>query len=332
MKYYLVADFRESFENVLNTEKIYNDHCSKKAVYFMIEEIKKCGYDIEYFGGVQELVSCVKNNQSFKDEIFINISNGLQQKNRKAQSSVLLEMVGAKFSGSTANTIMLVGNKYFTNQILCGANISRLNIPKSILYRKGTNLKIDKLSFPVIVKPNDEGSSLGINQASICSNIDEVKSLINQLEYSFPEIIIEQYIPGHEITNLIIGNKDKFELNECLISSYSGEKYFEHFVFGAIEKSDGKRMQSLVKDEINYEIITVLKQISEKIFCYLGMRDVARFDYRIENNQIYFIEVNANPVISETSELGTICRQLEKPYSYVFNKYIKTITSRINHD
>ena len=173
----IVCDYRENFMNEsCDGDKIYNDHMSKKALDDIIASLRKKNYKVNYLGGVQEIVDiCSQNSKKYLNDLFLNFSTGLTQKNRKIQSALLLELLGVQFSGSDAFTISMVNNKYYTNKIL---KEEKILTAKSVLLKKiakDFENKINQLRFPLIVKPNSEGSSIDISNNSICDIIGELQ-------------------------------------------------------------------------------------------------------------------------------------------------------------
>lgn len=327
---YIVANLREEFKNqFLLSEKIYNDHPSQKSILFAVKQICSLGYVAEYFGGVNELIRAYEQKQTFPPyTLFLNFSDGLEHASRKAQSAILLELLNLPFAGSDACSRLIAGNKQFAKEILNNINIFS---PKGFLIHRLEDLKrVSSLSYPLIIKPNREGSSIGITQKNFITNPKELLNITEQLLGNFKELLVEEYISGYEITNFVIGNPDHFLFNDIILNGYKNEFYFENFIFGIEEKSGGKRNQIIPEELLPPEIISKIKRTSEVIFEYLGMRDFTRIDYRLtKSGELYFIELNGNPVISETSEMGTLCKFRNIPFRYIYDYIISSATYRI---
>lgn len=143
--------------------------------------------------------------------------------------------------------------------------------------------------------------------------------------------IIEKYVTGYEVTNLLIGNRGKFVLNELILSEYEGKKYFNELVFGQNEKSSGKRKQTILTIENSPFPIAPVKEHSCKIFNLLGLCDLARIDYRISyDGTPTFIEINSLPVFSLTSEVGCICKFYNKSLEQIIELLINCAKERLD--
>ena len=326
-RYYVVGDPRENFKNYAKSDRIYNDHPSSESIKYTIDQLSNIGYNIQYFGGIENLVNAYYLKENFPDTLFFNISDGLYQKNRKAQAAFLLEMLDVPYTGSDPTARLMSGNKYFAKSILPSSIHTPLG--KLIFSQK---CYIDNLTFPVVVKPNREGSSLGITQNCICHSKEELNIFLEKYLLSYNEVLIEEYIAGYELTCFLIGNKEHFYLNEVLISLYEDMNYFDDFIFGLEEKSNRKRVEIPAVDILPKKIVAEIQEKSIYIFKLLQMRDFARIDYRYNNEKgLFFLEINGNPVISNTSEIGTISRHSGRSYAEIVSNILITAEERLNH-
>ena len=91
------------------------------------------------------------------------------------------------------------------------------------------------------------------------------------------------------------------------------------------DKASGTRMYSLPDNIIGRALVDELSKISQNAFSELGLRDYARIDFRINNDGIYFIEANALPIFSQTSEIGKISKLYNIPYIDICKSVIDTI-------
>lgn len=328
----IIADCREDFKSIVFDKK-YNDHTSRKSIYDILRAVKDLGYECDFFGGIQSLIDACHANKRFENTLFLNFSDGLTQKSRRIQSVVLLELLDANYSGSNPFVISMVNDKYFTKRMLyreLEMNISKdIFAPtwKSLNESPSIRKSITNLDFPVIVKPNSEGSSVGITQQNICYDPESTLDVTQKLFNENMDVLIEKYISGYEITNLIIGNRDRVYLNEVIQIEYGGIEYFDHFVFGAEEKSNRKRRYTVLEEDNVHIPVEQIKKQSLLAMKILGLKDIARCDYRITSDgDIYFLEVNPLPVISVTSEVGAICAYHGLPFTDVINYLIKLNT------
>lgn len=330
MKYYILAEVREDYPSLLNGTTIYNDYVSKKSMIDFCETINMLGYECTFFGGMKALFSAYQNHTDVSNGIFINYNYGLPAPYKRTQCPTLLELMGAKYSGADPFVALLVNDKEYTKRVLRGVNI---NVPSSILLTNSkdiqSKLSKSKLPLSLVVKPNCEGSSLGITSDSLCNDYATADKAARKLLLQYREVLIEQYIPGYECTVWIIGNPGDFRLIIPLLISEKGNYYFEHRIFTMYDKANRIREYSLPDEILGDYMVKSIKQLTEKIFIELGLRDYARIDFRIYNNHIYFIEANALPIISQTSEIGKITQLYNISYKEICKLIIESVTTRL---
>ena len=145
----------------------------------------------------------------------------------------------------------------------------------------------------------------------------------------YNEVIIEQYIAGYECTVWVIGNPGDFRLIAPLLVSEKGNYFFEHKIFTMQDKANRVREYSLPHKILGTNFVSQLKQIATTIFSELGLRDYARFDFRITKNNIYFIEANALPIFSQTSEIGVISQLYGLSYEDICKLVVDSINARL---
>lgn len=331
----IICDFREDFENLSTENTIFNDHPTRNSIEEICKILNTGGYSCEVFGGVNQLINAYVQKKSFTNCIFINMSDGLTQSYSRIQVPMLCEMLNVHYSGSPTFTVALMNNKHYSKLSVKEINI---NIPDGILINcftyKNISLHNIKLpNFPVIVKPNTEGSSLGISDANVCYNIQQLEVALKKLN-NFTEIIIEEYISGYEITNLIIGNPNDYRFNEVILTSINDKIYLSQEVLGLREKCQKLRKQYTASDFIDANMCQKIQQTSQQIFEHIGARDIARIDYRVtENGEIYFLEINSVPRVSSTSECSIICKKYNISFKDILFEYMDTISKRIfNHE
>ena len=330
MKYGILAEVREDYPSLIDGTTIYNDYVSKKSMLDFCEAINTLGYECAFFGGMKALFSTYQSHTDISDTIFINYNYGLPAPYKRTQCPTLLELMGAKYSGADPFVSLLVNDKEYTKRILRNVGVCT---PLSVLVNSSKNIQLKlnkaKLPQPLVVKPNCEGSSLGITPESLCDDYNAAAKIANELLTQYHEVLIEQYIAGYECTVWIIGNPGNFRLVAPLLVSKNGIYYFEHKIFTMQDKANRLREYSLPEEKIGADRVNEINQISEKIFIELGLRDYARLDFRISNEHIFFIEANALPIFSQTSEIGKIAQLYNIPYKEICELVIDSITTRL---
>ena len=146
-----------------------------------------------------------------------------------------------------------------------------------------------KMNYPVIVKPNGQGSTVGLR---IAHNERELKPA---LEYAFNydnSVLVEEYIQGRELTVMLIDGKAQPVCE--IIPSHEFYDYECKYTAGM--------SKYICPAEIDDNISNYVKKISENLFDLLKCENYSRADFRMDDeNKFWFLEMNTLPGMTDTS-------------------------------
>jgi len=258
-----------------------------------------------------------------KPDIVFNIAEGKYGRAREAQVPAILDYFGIPYTGSDAVALAVSLDKALTKRVVRSLGIET---PVFAAIKNGTLELPCDLPFPVIVKPNAEGSGKGISDTSVAESPAELRELAdNAAECCEGDLIAEQFIDGREFTVGILGNgpdRRVFDPMEVIFNKQKGR----HKIYSYEVKSN-------FHDYIIYrcppELPDYLKarmaRDAEAVYEALGCRDFARIDFRLSiDDKVYFLEVNPLPglapgysdfpMLAEFNGVGyndLICRMLQ---------------------
>jgi len=260
------------------------------------------GYEVVLLEADQNYIEQLKS--SMVDFVF-NIAEGIGGESRESHIPAILEMLKIPYTGSGVLTQALTLSKSRTKEILCYYNIPT---PKYQNFRSATEKLNPKMRFPLIVKPDAEGSSVGITNDSV---VYHEKALRKQVEfvlntYSGPALV-EEYCPGREFTVGIIGNSPPRVLPIIEVS-------FDHLPPG-LEKIDSYESKwTFDTPELHVNPLTCPAKISPKLqkviesiclqaYSALGCVDFCRMDIRLNaKGNPLILELNALPGLNPNPE------------------------------
>ena len=178
---------------------------------------------------------------------------------------------------------------------------NKIRVPKYFLLRKENkndfykNYKNKKIKFPVVIKPTNEGSSLGVY---ICKNIAEFKRNFKKLENNYNEILIEEYIPGQEIQAAVMGNKTL-----GAIELVPKRKFYDY----KPKYSSKAKTEHIMPAKIS---IKKYKEVflAKKAHISLGCKGITRSDFRFYKNKFYLLETNTQPGMTKLSLVPEIAK------------------------
>lgn len=332
MKIYIVGEYREQFPGKFK-ENNFNPHPSYSNITDIQKACEEKGFDCIYYGGVYELIHAVDNKKHFdSDTLFLNISDGLTQSYCRIQAPVLLDLMGVKYTGSSPFAVGLMSNKHYTKLALNKIKYSELSIPKDLLLSNKqipSTKEMEQIGYPMIIKPNNDGFSMGIESSSVVHSYLMAEKKIISLQKDYNEILAEEYISGMDVSVFLIGNMSNITVNEAIIYKTYGNFYQETAVRDMHAKANKLSEKYPAAEYLPQDILQTLKKISIQIFKLLHVQDIARIDYRITaDNRIYFLEINANPVLSATSDAQIVCQNLNISYSDLILLYINAALER----
>ena len=202
------------------------------------------------------------------------------------------EMVGVRFTTCSAVVSAITFDKYACK---CYIRDTGVKLPRECFLRRNYAFSIDdiveKLEFPLFVKPNNGGSSFGVTKVKRREDLEKA------IEKAFEEdesVLIEEYINGRELTLGVYKNGNEF-VKLPVTEIISDNEFFDY---------DAKYLgasKEICPAEISEEMSDRVTEISYSLYEYLGCNGVVRFDYILKNNGIYFLEVNTVPGMTEMS-------------------------------
>ena len=254
----------------------------------------------------------IKKLRKFKPDLVLNLLHGRYGEDGYIQSILESEKVRYTHSGVISSSLAIdkeLSKKIFIkNNILTPPYIKfsfnqKINLEKTIK-------KVDKkLKFPVVLKPINEGSSVGVY---ITHKKNFIKNLM-RLE-KFKEILIEKYIPGREIQAAILGKKKL-----GIIELKPKRKFYDY----KAKYSKSAKTKHIIPVNISFKNFNIVNSIAMKAHKLLNCRGVSRSDFRFYNNKFYLLELNTQPGITALSLVPEIARYNKISFLQLIEEIIK---------
>ncbi len=228
-------------------------------------------------------------------DIVFNIAEGIRGRGREAQIPALLNMYGIPYTGSDETTLCIALDKALTKRLLSTFHI---NTPRYAVISKHSKAKLSQLRYPVILKPNAEGSSKGISDISIANDAKQLRTLADRnLVIYDQDMLVEEYIEGREFTVGLLGNGEDVFVFSPMEIVYKKETQESYHVYSYNVKQDYENyVQYECPANIDEDIINQMVKDSKKIFNALSCHDFARIDFRVsKEGKVFFIEINPLP-------------------------------------
>ncbi len=239
----------------------------------------------------------VRNLRSFKPDVVFNALHGRYGEDGYVQSILESEKIKYTHSGVLSSSIAIdkeISKNIFIKKKILTPKYFKFNFNKN---KKKSELKKkikSKLSFPVVIKPFNEGSSV---EVYICSEKNLFKNL-NKLS-PYKEVMIEKYIPGREIQVAIMG-KRKLGAIELVPK----RKFYDYQA-----KYDVKsKTQHIIPVKISKKKMKEVLNIALKAHKAIGCKGVTRSDFKFYKNKFYLLEINTQPGMTSLSLVPEIAK------------------------
>lgn len=237
----------------------------------------------------------VENLKALRPDLVFNRAEGLRGDSRESHVPAILEMLGIPYVGSNVLTTAIGLNKAWAKKVLLYHGIST---PRFYVCKSDQEAERIKEGFPYILKPNEEGSSMGIIEENLVHNKTQLRTRLKQMieEYQQP-ILIEQFIQGREFSTGLLGRPGQDpEVLSILEIDFS--KFPEvGGIFGQRAKTVLDSLDHYIcPAQISKKLKTLLGRLSINVWYALDVKDFARIDFRMnDKEEIFFLEINPLP-------------------------------------
>lgn len=230
----------------------------------------------------------------------------------------MLELAGLSYTGSGVLASALGMNKIASRKIWLNDGVPV--VPFAVI-RKGENsaVSLSKFSYPFVVKPSNQGSSVGV---SIVRKREELKKAL-ELAFSYSyEVLLEKYIKDKEVTCGVIGNEKPLALP--LVEIVPKHEFFDYAC-----KYTAGLCQEIVPARVSKKTTKKIQEIAVKAYKSIGCQGFGRVDMFLDaDGKIYVSEINTIPGLTANSLLPKEARAagisfpqlLEKIINYALKK------------
>jgi D-alanine-D-alanine ligase len=280
---------------------------SAETVAGIASALASAGHEVEKIevsGPASHLVSRLEASDP---DLIFNTAEGRRGRAREAFYPALFEELGFPYTGSDAYVLTLTLDKWLTKLVLATQGVDS---PRGRLVTPGELARVNDsgiaLSFPVIVKPNYEGSSKGIGDEAVARDAKQLAALLRRSLEAYPAgVLVEEFIPGTDVTvGYIEGASEDGILApvEYVVEASARTRY--NIYDYRLKNVDPSKVQIRCPADIPRDVASRLRVISRQIYKGLGIRDVGRVDFRLgDDGRIYLLEVNALPSLEKGAGL-----------------------------
>lgn len=276
----------------------YFSECdSEETINAILAAIRSKGHrveaiDVEY----PKLFSYFRANSV--DMVF-NIAEGSSGRFRESEVPAILDYLNIPYTGSDTFSLALALNKAITKKILKAEGVPTPNFQ---VFTKGNEELDPALKFPLIVKPNCEGSAKGISRANVVDNADDLVKIVREtLNLYKQEALVEEFIEGKELTVGILENGSTRVLPILEIDFSACKNSGEYFYSWKMKEYQGNQELGLVPAfhcpaRLDQGVEESVREVALKTHRAVGCLDISRTDIRLDRSNVpYVLEINPLP-------------------------------------
>lgn len=287
----------------------------------VIQAIESLGIPARGYAGNQYFLT---NLLVDKPDLVLNLVDTLRGKDA-LQTSVpaALELASVPYTGSGMEGLVISNNRNLTKRLLMAYDVPTPDF--QFIRRAGTALQED-LGVPLIVKLNESGGSVGIDNKAVKETLKEAQKKVDTMisTYHLP-VIVERFVDGPEVTVVVFDDGAKKHV-------FAAQKVFR-------VKPDGKHFFTSIEsyddiDAYKYKVIddealdAKITRLAVRAFNALQYKDYAKFDIRVDEqtNIPYFTDCNANTAFGP--DLGLPMTEVLALHGVSFAEVLSSLLSK----
>ena len=250
-------------------------------------------------GGLSAVTSQVvvyKNLQEFTDNLKSHADSivfpywfGQLSRSRHSLVPAICESYGIVYVGADAYTKIVCNDKYLSKSICRAAGITPA--PGFILMCEDDLQNLFDCAYPRVVKPNSQGSSLGIVETSLVGSPETAQVAVRRIAKHFGwPVLCEEFVSGREISICLMGNHRGAPSQQALSWEINGDPNFlDNRLFTyRLKYVGGAKFNPIIIGELEPE----LRRACERVFGLLDKVEIMRIDGRMTSNGFVALELS----------------------------------------
>ncbi len=272
---------------------------TRETVDALAGGIERLGHRVERIEVSGPASRTVARLEAYGPDLIFNTAEGRRGRFREAFFPALFDELGMPYTGSDAYVLSVTLDKQLTKLVLAQQGVLT---PRWQYVEDPRQLQVSALRFPVIVKPNFEGSSKGITQDSVVEDPLRLHQAVADALARYPAgLLVEEFVAGRDITVPFLESaaEDRggvLQPVEYVIddAARAARRYaiYDYELKTKLDKLVSVRAPAKVSRAQAQRI----HETASLVYRALGIRDLGRIDFRLgEDGQLYFLELNALP-------------------------------------
>jgi len=304
-----------------------------KTEWDVVRTLRDMGHDVRALGVQTELQPIRAAVEEFKPHIAFNLLEEFQGNVLFDQNVVsLLELLKVPYTGCNPRGMVITREKALSKKLLI---YHRIHVPAFHVFPIGRKSKRPRgLNFPLIVKSLTEHASLGISQASLVADDQE---LLDRVAFVHRRIatdaIAEQFIEGREIYVGVLGNEKPVALPVVELDLSRLPEGMPKIAGKEVKWDKGTEAYEVTRSagakNLDEQMTRKLQDVALQVYTALKLRDYGRVDMRLTpDGRVYVIEANPNPWLAPEAELAIAAQLAGRAYVELIGQIVELALAR----
>jgi D-alanine-D-alanine ligase len=284
-----------------------SEHEIVATVAAVASHLIQAGFQVERLGANTDPALLVRGLHESRPDVVFNLFEGTADDGHsEAYVAGLLEWIGVPFTGCPSQALSLARNKPLTKFLFQGAGLPT----PAFFVADGLPIPECRLQWPVIVKPAHQDASVGLDQGSVVTRQDGLTERVARLLRLYgPPVLVEEFIPGRELNVGLIEAPEprSLPISEVLFVDTDPD-FWPIVTYDAKWKPGSRDYESTpprYPADVSSQLAADLEDLALRAFRFLGCRDYARVDFRVDpSGKPFLLEVNPNPDFNPTAGLA----------------------------
>jgi D-alanine-D-alanine ligase len=243
-----------------------------------------------------------------------------------------MDLIGLPYTGGGPHAHFLAQDKATAKKMFAFHGI---RTPYFATAYRGNIDHAHDVKFPLIVKPQLEDGSIGIDAEAVVSSVKELMERVEYVQNEFDSpALIEEYIEGREIYAAILGSYERTEVLPLVELDLSQlpkgiPRIASRDVKFETDSRAYKLTKSAIAEDLDEETTKKLSETAVAAYRAVKLRDYGRIDMRLTpEGEVYVIEANPNPWLSSKHEFAMAAKKSGRSYTELIKAIVDLALER----
>ena len=243
-----------------------------------------------------------------------------------------MDLLGLPYTGAGPHAHFLAQDKATAKKMF---HFHEIRTPFFATAYRGNIDHAHDVKFPLIVKPQSEDGSIGIDAAAVVTGVKELMERVEYVQNEFDSpALIEEYIEGREIYASVLGSYEKTEVLPLVELDLSKlprgtPKIASRDVKFETDSKAYKLTKSTIAEDLDEPTVQKLSETALAAYRAVKLRDYGRIDMRLTpEGEVYVIEANPNPWLSSKHEFAMAAKKSGRSYTQLIGEIVDMALER----